>query len=94
MDINSSGMTPYLTPNEDELETKEVFDFIGDIGGAPVYSTESGADSKAKEMGCEGTHYMEGQGYSPCKTHKEAADLYQTQKIYEMVVEVMKNYEQ
>ena len=94
MDINTGGMTPYLTPNEDELETKEVFDFIGDIGGAPVYSTESGADSKAKEMGCEGTHYMEGQGYSPCKTHNEAADLYKSQKIYEMVVEVMKNYEQ
>lgn len=92
--INTNGMTPYLTPNEDELETKEVFGFIGDIGGAPAYSTESGADSKAKEMGCEGTHYMEGQGYFPCKTHKEAADLYQSQKIYEMIVEVMSNYKQ
>jgi hypothetical protein len=94
MEITTDGMSPYLTPNEDELETKEVFDFIGDIGGAPAYTTESGADSKSKEMGCEGTHYMEGQGYFPCKTHKEATDLYQSQKIYEMVVEVMKHYKQ
>jgi len=93
-DVNTSGMTPYLNPDEKDLETKEVFDFIGDIGGAPAYTTESGADSKAKEMGCSGTHYMEGQGYFPCKTHKEATDLYQSQKIYEMVVEVMKHYKQ
>jgi hypothetical protein len=90
--INTEGMTPYVEPATTGLTTEEVFEYVGDYEGAPAYSTESGADSKAKEMGCEGTHYMEGQGYFPCKTHKEAADLYESQKIYEMVVEVMKNY--
>jgi len=92
MDINTSGMSPYTQPATTGLTTEEVFEYVGDYEGAPAYSTESGADSKAKEMGCEGTHFMEGQGYFPCKTHKEAADLYESQKIYEMIVDVMKNY--
>jgi hypothetical protein len=90
--INTNGMTPYLDPETSGLTTEESFMYLGDYEGAPAYSTESGADSKAKEMGCSGTHYMEGQGYFPCKTHAEATKLYQSELIFNEVKKVMKDY--
>lgn len=49
---------------------------LGVVEGAPVYSTEGEAEEKAKELGCKGTHLMEGYGYSPCSNHNEAIELY------------------
>jgi hypothetical protein len=61
--------------------TKQKMAMLGIYGGAPAFSTESEAEEYAKRLGCSGTHYEEGAGYMPCKTHDEAADLYDSSKL-------------
>ena len=84
------GYEPYGTKIVDGKEVpncvpvdmeKTEMAMLGIYGGAPAFSTESEADEYATKLGCKGTHYEEGVGYMPCKTHSEAADLYDSAKL-------------
>jgi hypothetical protein len=84
------GYEPYGTKIVDGREVpncvpvdmeKTEMAMLGIYGGAPAFSTESEADEYATKLGCKGTHYEEGVGYMPCKTHSEAADLYDSAKL-------------
>lgn len=71
---------------------KEYMAMLGIYGGAPAYSTEGEADEMAKRLGCSGTHYEEGVGYMPCKTHSEAADLYDSSLLLFELQELLGGY--
>ena len=64
---------------------------LGVYEGAPIYSTQQEAEEKAKELGCNGTHLMEGYGYSPCSNHNEAIELYNAEVMVYLLEKILEN---
>jgi hypothetical protein len=66
---------------------------LGVVEGAPVYPTKEEADQKAKQLGCEGSHEMTGYGFTPCKTHSEAAELYNAEVLVYLLEDLLNKME-
>tara|TARA_B100001093_G_scaffold515924_1_gene593466 strand:- start:1988 stop:4138 length:2151 start_codon:yes stop_codon:yes gene_type:complete len=63
---------------KEEVQEKEEFSKVGNIDGLPVYDTIEEAETKAKELGCEGYHEHELNGktvYMPCSDHDQITNL-------------------
>ena len=75
-----------------------LFTQVGEVDGVPFYSTPEEAETKAKEMGCEGYHvHTTEEGlelYMPCSHHGRALETLQDgdQREFEADVTALPNY--
>ena len=66
---------------------------IGLVNGAPFFTDKETAEVVSGRIGCEGSHEHElngVKGFMPCRTHKEALDLYNAENLVYMLEQMLK----